>query len=467
MPFPEDEDSMKLSVCTIRGTMLSLVFLAAGAVRAQEPTVYDAVAQSYAPFVDANDPLAMPMKFKTIAEGPYKFWRGAKVLYFQWAKDNAKDWLADRESWLTQHGDQHLGNIGTYPIDLAAGTVALGMIDFDDSCRLPFQLELLQDTVTVHFIAANNGILLTREQQQQLDSAVLESYLAAATSTKAARELLAHDEWVDDVFSKEGEAYSKEIKKYTHQGKFRPTVIGKDGTLKDILRPAEVSNEELAAAIAEGLNNNPEFKALWRVQDQASILASIKDAALRSRMGSSGSQGQKKYFVLLAKPLKDLDSDVIIYLKHEIPTSAERSGIIAADPRPGAKRYVEDVYALTDPRPVDFSWCTIGGGSYWMSVHQPWGTEFDPADVKTFEDLLHAAKIVGTATGASHREKGLADMIAAHMKSPGFGDEMSSRTRQCVTRVMLNYQRLLADPRLQGQIDAADRILTAMSAAKH
>ena len=62
-------------------------------------------------------------------------------------------WLADRDAYVTQQGDQHLGNIGTYLAAGEFGTLGFGMVDFDDSQTLPFQFELLQGVISLRLAA--------------------------------------------------------------------------------------------------------------------------------------------------------------------------------------------------------------------------------------------------------------------------------------------------------------------------
>src|SRR4051812_17235478 len=48
--------------------------------------VYDLIERTYAPFTAADDPLGFPMKVRNLSTNSYRFWRGAKELFYEWAK---------------------------------------------------------------------------------------------------------------------------------------------------------------------------------------------------------------------------------------------------------------------------------------------------------------------------------------------------------------------------------------------
>src|SRR3954464_13718680 len=180
-----------------RFLVLSLILCIPTLLRADEPPpaprAFDRLYNAYGPYVDPNDPLAFGAKVRALSADRYAFWRGAKDLFFLWCKNNTQNWLADKEAFLRQEGDQHLGNVGTYITGRNFGTLAFGMVDFDDSHRLPFQFELLQGIITLRLAAGENKISIDDDQLDQLISTVLENYEIGANSTLDATELLASD----------------------------------------------------------------------------------------------------------------------------------------------------------------------------------------------------------------------------------------------------------------------------------
>src|SRR5215208_1751727 len=181
-----------------RPLILLLILLCPTLLRAADPPVsqprpFDSLQEAYGPYVDPADPLAFPAKIRSLSIDRYNFWRGAKDLFFIWCKNNTQKWLSDKESYVRQEGDQHLGNVGTYMTGRNFGTLAFGMVDFDDSHNLPFQFELLQGIITLRLAAEENQISLDDDQLDQLISLVLENYENAANSTASATDLLADD----------------------------------------------------------------------------------------------------------------------------------------------------------------------------------------------------------------------------------------------------------------------------------
>lgn len=152
--------------------------LLAAAASAQ-PSPFDLLCRSYAPYMDPDDPLALPLKLRSLTQNPYKFWRGSKDLFFKWCKSNASDWFADTGTFTPCHGDLHLGNIGSYACDRGWGVLALGMVDFDDSATLPFQIELLQGLISLRLAGRQNSIALNDAEADRLTNTLLDAYRVA------------------------------------------------------------------------------------------------------------------------------------------------------------------------------------------------------------------------------------------------------------------------------------------------
>src|SRR4051812_27229544 len=211
-----------------RFLVLSLIVCIPTLLRADEPPpaprAFDRLYNAYGPYVDANDPLAFPAKVRALSSDRYAFWRGAKDLFFLWCKNNTQKWLEDKEAFVTQEGDQHLGNVGTYMTGRNFGTLAFGMVDFDDSHRLPFQFELLQGIITLRLAAEETRVSLDDDQLDQLISSVLEHYERAATSTSTAVELLADDPTIVHMKIRLAKKnYPRELNEYTdNSAKLRP-----------------------------------------------------------------------------------------------------------------------------------------------------------------------------------------------------------------------------------------------------
>jgi uncharacterized protein (DUF2252 family) len=396
--------------------------------------------------MEAEDPLAFPMKVRAVAADKSGLWRGGKDLFFRWCRDHARDWLVDQEAYVTQQGDPHLGNVGTYLAAGEFGTLAFGMVDFDDSHRLPFQYELLQGIISLRLVAGEAGIGLDGPALDRLISQTVDAYAAAAASGRTATDLLRNDPDVSKLLGGARRDYATELSQYTSGGKFVP-VRATRKEVKDVLRPAMERADELAAGIAEAVRRSETSAALFRLHTPAEFRAAVRDAVLRTRVGSAGSQGLKKYFVLLERPLAGVDHDVIVYVKQQIPSAPMRAGLVPPDPRDPAQRCAGDAAELTDPGPFFNGWCRMGEESYWVSLREPWTDELNGADVRIAADLAAAAHVWATAAGASHRGAGFPEVVRARSTS-GLVEQLVWLSGVYLEQLDRDYRQLTADPRV-------------------
>lgn len=428
------------------------------------PRAFDLIYNAYGPYVDKNDPLALPAKVRALSIDRYNFWRGAKDIFFVWCKSNTQSWLADKEAYVRQEGDQHLGNVGTYMTGRNFGSLAFGMVDFDDSHKLPFQFELLQGIITLRLTAEENRISLDDDQLDQLISSVLEHYERAAISDQDATGLLADDPTIVHMKIRLAKRnYGKELNEYTDNSmKLRPFAPLRKP--KDVFRPAMEKVDAMSKGIAEAIARSPQMVRIFNYHTAADIRANIKDLAQRTRLGSAGSQGLKKYFVLLRKPLAGVDHDAIIYIKQQVPTAAERSGIIPRDPRDPGQRSAEDMELLSHPPPFLNGWFQMGNESYWVTLREPWTDELDSDEVKDLAGLRQIAKLWATAAGASHRLPGEGAMIQKRI-GPELSNELRRYSNAYLLKLAADYEDFRSDPRCAPLIATANETLNAIKAS--
>src|SRR3954452_17047544 len=157
---------------------------------------FDVMARTYAPFTSEDDQTGFPMKVRNLSSGAYRFWRGSKELFYLWCKTNAEDWLKDEGAYLRIHGDLHLGNMGLYHSQGKCGRhVAFGAVDFDDTARLPFQMQFLQGVVTFELLARHRALKLSDAQVDELIGVMMQSYQASLESDQAPTAMLEDDNW--------------------------------------------------------------------------------------------------------------------------------------------------------------------------------------------------------------------------------------------------------------------------------
>jgi uncharacterized protein (DUF2252 family) len=436
--------------------LLGISVLGARRVQAEGPL--EVLQRTYGPYLAKDDQLAMPMKVRALVADEYGLWRGGKDLFFNWCRTHCREWIADTDATMTLHGDQHLGNIGTYLVDQRSGELAFGMVDFDDSHRMPFMFELLQGVVTVRLTAREAKIPLSNEEVRALVGRMLEDYRAAARSDRTATDLLRNDSLVAKLLTGPPKRdFAQELKRYvTRDGKLVERVVTKRGMVKEILRPAGQLAEPMARGIAQALVNSPEMAKRFTYADEQSIRAGILDVAQRTRIGSAGSQGLTKYFVLMFRPLVGVESNVVLYVKQEIPSPAERTGIIPKDARDPGQRCAEDMDELCRPRPVFNSWCRIGDQSYWVTIREPWTNELDPEDIKNVKELEAAARIWAVASGATHQHPRQSAAIDRRVNAKLAG-QLVQLSDDYLRQLDSDLKALRADKRVAEMVRTAER----------
>ena len=438
-----------------------LVALPTPAARADE-RAFDILQSGYGQFTNAEDPHSFPMKVWAVSQDQFAFWRGGRDVFFRWVKDNCDDWLGDKGAYVLNHGDLHLGNIGSYAREGRLGATSFGMTDFDDTARLPFQIELLQGLISLRLAARENDIPLNGARRDELARAMFDAYRAALLSEKSTSELVAGEQRIGQFIDQaQKDSYEAILQKFTDgQGKFKSIVTSPKEKAKEILRPAKDRADDLAKGIAQGLANSPESAALFNYGDEKTIRKSIKDVALRTRLESVGSQGLKKYLVLLSRPLKRLDMDVILYVKQEIPAAAERAGAIPRDPRSPGRRSSEDMATLISPEAYLNTWCDIGGESYWVTFKEPWSEEIDVAKIKNYDDLRKFGEVWGKVVGVAHRDLGRARAIQQRL-GEGLLAVLRHRSTSYMAELDRQYFDFTTDPRTKAQVSKAQPIVDA------
>jgi uncharacterized protein (DUF2252 family) len=419
---------------------------------------YDILARTYAPYTSSDDPVGFPMKVRNLAkDNYYRFWRGSKELFYEWCKTNIADWMADQEAYLRIHGDLHPGNMGLYHSKGKFGHhVAFGAVDFDDSARLPFQIELLQGVITMELLASHRRVKMTDERVDQMIATLLDSYKTSLQSDQTPTQMLEEDNWVGKLLKTAGRReYSTELTKYLSKDKkeFVSEIIDRDGRIKEVLRGLK-GRGGFADAITDALLNSPDGKDVFKDADIRK--KDVEDIARRTQLESAGSEGLHKYLVLLNHK-KSPEGKLILYLKQVIPSSAERVGLIPKDARPPSQRSSEDMHDLSNPPAYFNSWCTWNGGSYVLSIKEPWSETMDGNDVNTFEDLKHMARIWGIVAGSAHRQQG--NQIVERIKSrltPELSATLRERAAAYTAKAMKDFEQFRSDPRTTEQVKRAE-----------
>lgn len=423
-------------------------------VRADDSPL-DLLNRSWSTFAEPGDALGYPMKVRAIAQSPYHFWRGGKDFFFAWVKENTPALLAAPA--YPAHGDLHFGNLGVYASEKTFGDVAFGMTDFDDATQLPIAMQLLDGAITLRLAARDTATDFTADDARIFTHDLVEAYRSALTSSGTATDQLKAIKPIAKLLKKASKnTYHELLNKMTEQGKFRPLLKNKEGDVTNILRPALEQADDIAEVIAQAAVHSPRLAAMMRYTDAKTIRSNIRDVALRTRLGSSGSQGLRKVLVLLDKPLKSEDHDVIFYLKQEIPAAAERQGAVPAFSESPGQRVSDMCEALCDPDLLACSWGDAAGRSYWVQIYEPWSDDLQADDFGGLKGLSAGATGWGTTLGTMHREKAaeITPQLTADLER-----QINEQADLYVAHMLEAYEAFRKDPRVRALQIEADKVV--------
>jgi hypothetical protein len=299
-----------------------------------------------------------------------------------------------------------------------------------------------------------------------LARALFDSYRAAVASDKTTMELVSNERGVGRfIDAAQKTSYDKTLEKFTDgNGRFLPYVATHKGEkLKEILRPARERIDDMARGLAQAVEHSGAAKAEFRYSDVESFRRSIKDVVVRTRLESVGSQGLRKYLVLLDKPLKGLEMDVVMYVKQEPPSAAERAGAIGRDPRSPGRRCSEDMDLLTNPTAYLNTWCDIADESYWVTFKEPWSEELEERSIRNFADLLEKSRVWGSVAGTMHRIQGPGQRAAIleRLGRAELFDQLRHRSTLYMAELDRQYGEIKADARAKAEAGRAQAAIDA------
>ena len=120
----------------------------------------------------------LTMKYKALAENPFRFFRGTAHLFWE-DLAGMVDWKDKTRTWCC--GDLHLENFGSYRA--ANGQVYFDINDFDEAALAPATWELARFLVSVHAAADTWGI--GTKEVNELGHSFIEGYAQALAGGKA------------------------------------------------------------------------------------------------------------------------------------------------------------------------------------------------------------------------------------------------------------------------------------------
>ncbi len=366
--------------------------------------------RSLNPWLSPSDPRELPMKVRSILADEFRFFRGTDDLFYAWCRIHCADWLADDAGDVLLHGDVHIGNVGTYHAEGPVGAaIHLGLIDLDETFVGPFQLDLLRAACSIRFQAALDSTL-DNDAADRAVRALCNAYRAALRGQRTADQLAAEepvlarllDEARAGKLAKHGRKYSTG----DNRPVFRPLIVRND-VPRELLTPIDDETRRvLVGALARywAGADGAALRARLRWKTRAELEQSVLDVAQWTKLSSSGSQGVRKYLLLLKDPLREAEGPFILHFKESPVPAAARAGLIPAEHGATRSRFVARAHArLQSPPQWLIGYTEFDGRGYLIKPKDPFSEEPDAEDFPGPDGLRRAAVVLGVLLGAAHR----------------------------------------------------------------
>ncbi len=241
-------------------------------------------------------PQTLPLKYKAMAEGPFRFFRGTCHLFYE---DLLKNYPfpASPRSWIC--GDLHIENFGSYkgPNRLAY----FDLNDFDEAVQAPVLYEIARLLVSIEVATAQSGF--SRKEKKDLLHHLLHYYKLVLIRNKPGN---VEEETATGLIKKS----IKQVAGRTEAELLAKRTNGKVSNAKFIIGPRLLAlpkpeKQELAAAFNQWFSEH--HHKGYRVTD------------LGYRVAGTGSIGVRRYACLLENEKKP-KRKLIIDIKQALPS---------------------------------------------------------------------------------------------------------------------------------------------------
>ncbi|HUO08135.1 MAG TPA: RNA polymerase sigma factor [Phycisphaerae bacterium] len=452
--------ALTVKACIIAPIAGILMFAGMGLPRLLRKPVlspYAAISAAYAPYLDNADPLGLHLHMKVVACSPYAMWGAAQDIFFSWARQNTPDFINDDAAYTLCPFLSDIRDIGFRNSPQRLDGVTPAIENFSSSARAPIQLEILHASITLRMVAHESRIELPLADRQHLDSLFLSSYRHAMLSP------------IDDV-----SVAMMRADPYLGRGSHRPRDLasivkienkhlklaaeGLGGGLTQILRPADDESPEIADALRQAFDTCPLLRLALNPLTRDRIPAAICGVSRQTSLASHDTEGQLVYIVLLSPNPNDLSKQIVLELIEQIPTPAERTGLIAPDPQLPAERAFRHALAFGDP-PLGWGWLALNGKSFVTRVPDGQATQLKPANFHTPTQLNDLAAALGTLLGHAHSHDPHALLFADRIDA--LASRLTPLADQYTDFHFASFEALAADPRVRADTVAADSSLRA------
>eukprot|EP01133_Synstelium_polycarpum_P002817 gene2817-3239_t len=302
-------------------------------------------------------PDKVQLKYKAMAESPFRFFRGTCHLFYQ-DLVKAKSFPSSPLVWIC--GDLHLENFGSFRGNNRQ--VYFDLNDFDESMLSPLNWELARVLTSIY--VAFGTLKLKKSAAVKMTGLFLDKYIETLGSGKAISiDPRTADGIVMDFLSRVEKRKEKELIKKVAD------VAGKDLRIKiDNLTHFKLEKElkeELIGHLGSWIKKAESWPNKYVV----------KDAAFR--VAGTGSIGLKRYMFLL-QGLKNKNKFLLLELKQGVASSLKPYN---KNPQPGwkteAERMITIKYRMQNVSPALLSTSRFKGDDFVLQEMQPFADKIN------------------------------------------------------------------------------------------
>lgn len=459
--------SRRISVraaCLSRALIAAVLLLQPYVAKAEPPESTLAQIRRFNPRLSADDRLQLPLKLHSLLKDEYAFFRGTADLFYDWCREHCADWMKAGGDHVMLHGDVHLGNIGAYR---AASGMRFAVVDLDETFIGPYQLDLLRGLISLRLAASDNRIVLKPADRAALLDQYLASYSDGVTG-KVSSEGLSERHPLVKLLLKEAVGgnpaeYAEKFCEGTPPVRFR-SVRMRNGRVTDIMTPVDDRTRKAFTKAAHSFLAGQSAGFAGAKPRESFGEKDILDVVQWSRIDSGGSQGLRKYLVLIAADPAWENAPLLLQFKEEPAPAAARAGLVNSSSTFERAAQVATAYTrLVERPPRLIGHADVDGRGYLIRTKDPYSEEPEPDDFKSKAALKDGAALLGETLGHAHRaalrvhpdgdKRAAARAAELKMLEP----QLAARCEASLSHFAERFVNLRQDPAARALVDAAKR----------
>jgi uncharacterized protein (DUF2252 family) len=423
------------------------------------------------PELSAQDLREFPMKIRSLLSDPYTFFRGTCHLFYErcatWEEYKSND-----VPRVLLHGDVHIGNLGTMNVgSLKNPRAQFGPIDLDETFEGPFDLDLLRAMTAMRFAAGPIGVEGSDVNWPGVAETLCAAYAEGIEGRITTEDLAQRHEAIASVLRRAAagslESYlGRYTEKHERFRAARRTGSGVRGLMEPV---SSETRRELLESVFAAIRPTGQQASLCDLgfEEVESWSAAVLDVRRWTRVGSSGSQGVRKYLMLVRVPGTGA-LPFVFEIKEQPGAGAARAGLIASVPVTERGAFVAGAHPRLLGGPSDcVGSAALSGKSFLLRIKGPWEEDLGIDDFKSkakSERIPAMASVLGHTLGIAHRRscpaEGRSEIMDSILKRiPALPETLSHRSEVLESALRFAFEELRNDRDAVELAERASRFL--------